>query len=797
MPTPPSLGELARQRRGACMSAPVTARAAATDFQDSAGALAGSAVPQNLKFERADWSLYRTVEGLQQKAGVPAERLRRLVLKELADNGLDIGECARIGELGDGGYFVEDDGPGIEGTPDEIARLFSISRPMLSTKLLRLPTRGALGNGLRVVAGAVLASSGSLVVITRNKRIVLRPERDGSTTVVSVTPVKHPLGTRIEIVLGPSIPSDASALGWAKEACRLAGHGQSYLGKSSPHWYDAAQFHELLYATGDRPARELVATLDGCTGGKAGEIVAEAGLERALCTAVTHKQAARLLEAARSNARQVNPQRLGVVGAEAFPGYAYGYSDGVAWFGSTEPQAAIPFVAEAWAYSHKGMKKTTLCVCVNRTPITGAIQASRDKRDINAFGCGLAHTIAAAPKDAQFDVRLNVTTPYMPITSDGKEPNLEPFLDAIEDAAAKAVRKAHRPNAGNKQTQKDVVLEHLDEAIASASGEDEYRFNERQIFYQLRPIVLEETGQPLQIGNFKNILTDYENEHGEIPGMYREPRGSIYHPHRGETITLGTLMVEGYERPAWTFNKLAYIEKEGFSEALKDVRWAERHDCMLMSSKGFTTRAARDLVDKLAEHNESVTIFCVHDADAYGTMIYQTFQEATKARRARKIKIVNLGLEPWEAVAAGLEVEDVEPGDKRKPVAGYVLQRDDGDYWEEWLQMHRVELNAMTTPEFIAWLDDKMAEHGNGKLVPPHEVLTAELNKLIEDKIRADIRERILREAHFEDQVARAVAAIKTPSGAVLAKSINRIFKQEPEREWRDVIEAEAKKAAQ
>ena len=100
--------------------------------------------------------------------------------------------------------------------------------------------------------------------------------------------------------------------------------------------------------------------------------------------------------------------------------------------------------------------------------------------------------------------------------------------------------------------------------------------------------------------------------------MYREPRGSIYHPHRGETITLGTLMVEDYERPAWTFNKLVYIEKEGFSEALKDARWAERHDCMLMSSKGFSTRAARDLVDKLAEHDEPVTIFCVHDADACG-----------------------------------------------------------------------------------------------------------------------------------------------------------------------------------
>jgi hypothetical protein len=176
-------------------------------------------------------------------------------------------------------------------------------------------------------------------------------------------------------------------------------------------------------------------------------------------------------------------------------------------------------------------------------------------------------------------------------------------------------------------------------------------------------------GQELLTGNFKRIITDYESEHGEIPGMYREPRGLLYHPHAGDDIPLGTLTVKDYERPIWTFNKLLYVEKEGFSEALKADGWPERHDCALMSSKGFTTRAARDLVDKLAEHDEPVTIFCAHDADAYGTMIYQTFQEATKARGARKVKIVNLGLEPWEAIEANLEVERVPRDHQRKAVA--------------------------------------------------------------------------------------------------------------------------------
>ena len=136
--------------------------------------------------EREDWALFRSVEGLQQKAGVPQGRLRRLVMKEVADNALDAGARMTWGFVPDSEdlHFIEDNGPGLDGTPEEIASLFSIRRPMRSSKLLRLPQRGALGNGLRVVAGAVLASEGSLAVITRNRRIELCPKADGSTAVV-------------------------------------------------------------------------------------------------------------------------------------------------------------------------------------------------------------------------------------------------------------------------------------------------------------------------------------------------------------------------------------------------------------------------------------------------------------------------------------------------------------------------------------------------------------------------------------------------------------------------------------
>jgi hypothetical protein len=169
-------------------------------------------------------------------------------------------------------------------------------------------------------------------------------------------------------------------------------------------------------------------------------------------------------------------------------------------------------------------------------------------------------------------------------------------------------------------------------------------------------------------------------------------------------------------------------------------------------------------------------------------MIYQTFQAATRARRARKIQIANLGLEPWEAVAMGLEIEDVERGDKRKPVAEYVIAREDGDYWEEWLQTHRVELNAMTTPEFIEWLDAKIAEHEDGKLIPPAKVLREKLDGELEARVRAILTERILREAGLEAQVSKTIDAIERPSGGELAIGIGDLFAHSPQCEWRDHV---------
>ncbi len=217
------------------------------------------------------------------------------------------------------------------------------------------------------------------------------------------------------------------------------------------------------------------------------------------------------------------------------------------------------------------------------------------------------------------------------------------------------------------------------------------------------------------------------------------------------------MAVETYERPKWTFNKILYCEKEGFFPILQDANWPERHDCALLTSKGQATKAAKDIIDLLGETEEDILFFVIHDADAYGTVIVQALQEATRSRPGRRVKIINLGLEPEEGIAMGLPVEVVKPGKKRKPVGRYVSEG-----WAKWLQTNRIELNAMTTPAFIVWLDQKMAEHSQGKVVPPPAVMPDFLAESVRRQLEASIRDRILREANLAGQVQAAMATLES-----------------------------------
>jgi hypothetical protein len=716
-----------------------------------------------------------------------------VVIKELVDNALDkSGDCELV--LRDGVVTVTDRGSGIDGDDEDIAWLFSISRPMASTKYLRLPTRGALGNGLRVVVGAVIAAGGKLLVSTRGRTLeVATDQASGFSEAIPVGDFDEP-GTRIEIRLGAPLELTPDDLLMSEIAIAAArSQEKQYRGRSSPHWYNTDALHELALAIQDYnvTVRDFIVQFDGCSA-SAGKIAG--GLAGRPARSLKRDEARELLSRAQAESKPVNPERLGAVGKDAFSG-AYFRKEYNCEFppGSDGSRINVPIVVEAWA--DPSTDGSTAVFMVNGTPcITDADAVYRSKEKVTiVYGPGLRLELKTGTSGVLLHV--NIITPYMPVTGDGKTPVLGIFRTYLREVLERAVKRSikMRPATDFKPNFKSVVFAHMEEQIKIVSDNRRYRFGWRQVFYRLRPIVEKAIGEPLKWNYFSQTLViDYEEERGEERFAYRDPRGTFYSPHDGESFPLGTLQVERYRRPAWRYNSVLFLEKEGFFEALKAEGWPERHDCALMTSKGQPTRAARDLIDLIGDSDEPVQIFCLHDSDAAGTMIYQSLQEATRARPRRNIEVVNLGLDPWEASDLAeqgvVEVENVTY-ENRQPVADYVDEVD--DEWGEWLQTHRVELNAFTTPQFIEWLDRKMSEH-TGKLVPPDPVMVDRLGDQVRQQVRDSIMASVLSEARIEDRVNEAVTAMSGRIAGVVAELPARVsedLRSNPQRHWAHVVD--------
>jgi hypothetical protein len=353
------------------------------------------------------------------------------------------------------------------------------------------------------------------------------------------------------------------------------------------------------------------------------------------------------------------------------------------------------------------------------------------------------------PKGA-FDFAVNITTPVVEILGDNKTPFLGKFQKAIQEAVQSAIRRAVRNNppelvsktngdddgdhhngdslTPKKASQREQVLAILlkGHAVAKASGNGSLSFNQRSLYYVVREEV-----PGLEDGYFGQLVTEYENEHGEIPRMFRNNRGAFYEPHGYGVTPLGTLTVRAYRRRPWIYGTVLVCEKEDNVHMLRESGFAERWDTFLLSSSGFTTRALKDLIDYIGEtaRTEPVRIFAMIDADAHGSVIFQTLVQQTKARGARNIEITNLGLFPWEGIADGLQHESrlIEQARKkgkyrRAKVADYILERDQENRrsgnpdnepdWQQWLQDNRIELNAMTSPQRVAWVERKFERAG-------------------------------------------------------------------------------------
>lgn len=768
-------------------------------------------------FERDDWRLFTSYTTLPQKAGVSKDDLDRVVLKELMDNALDAGTNVNMLEDFDGFVSISNRGKGM--TREVIERVYSVNRPLVSSKLIRLPSRGALGNGLRVVSGAVIATNGDLKLTSKGVVYAVTWE-EGKAVATEVDRVDDLELTDVRIRLGHwEYEFDEDWMEWARYTLMLSDDytgGSSYKGKTSALWYNSEHFVTLCGAYSGT-VESLSLMFSGITKDKlrdAEYIGNRYDDYRDRYTKDLTSEETVILHGILLEVNSKKVTSIGHVGKDGFNynyerdrdgfgEFVYGRVDGMYWGAHNNDNRfydRLPVTYEVWVSASKEKRESSdIRVYVNKTLITGDVSIV-DKKDGTWINLGGSKYWSELKVKGPLSIRVNIQTPYMPIKSDGKAPDFSDFMYKLSELLLKTAKKAVRKLDGDKKarmTVKDVMLGSMRESIAKASGNGEYLFSQRQLFYAVRPHVILLAGKEPDYNYFCKVLTDYENGMGEIEGLYRDPRGVLYHPHTGEEIPIGTLAVNSYERPEWTFNKILYSEKEGFFTILKKVKFPERFDCALLTSKGYASRAVKDLFDLLGETDEEIQFFCIHDADSAGTKIFETLSAATRSHRGTRVTVTNLGLDPWEALEMGLEVEKVAESDRKRPVAEYVdrNQISPSSYgyteydWNDWLQYYRVELNAMTTPQFLEWLESKMEQYGVGKVVPTEDVLQSEYEKTQESLVRSKLLESVLAEVGFEEMVANAVNELGSAGDMTeLIENVRKGLTDNMEAHWSSVV---------
>jgi hypothetical protein len=338
------------------------------------------------------------------------------------------------------------------------------------------------------------------------------------------------------------------------------------------------------------------------------------------------------------------------------------------------------------------------------------------------------------------------------------------------------------------------------EAYMKASDNNTLPATARQVFYVARPLLQDRTDKPLIYSYFSQVLLpNYIKKHNKETDwdVVYDDRGHFIEPHTKRVIGLGTLNVRHYlgrvtpmtmqeagfnpaliktYGPDGSFGALLYVEKEGFMPLFERVRLAERFDIGIMSSKGMSVTAARQLAEGICSAH-GIPLLVLHDFDRPGIIIKDTLENDTKRFSYGKApRVIDLGLNLED-------IDGLDPEDFTSKISDERLEQAGVDQASiDFLDGQRVELNAMTSRQLVDFVEGKLKQHGIGKVIPDDDTL-AEAYEMF---VKSDRLEKAFKEMQdgLEDDDEDPIEAPKN-----LAAQVKKLLKKRPHITWHRAIE--------
>ncbi len=321
-----------------------------------------------------------------------------------------------------------------------------------------------------------------------------------------------------------------------------------------------------------------------------------------------------------------------------------------------------------------------------------------------------------------------------------------------ERTRSAAINRRYAMTRSNHTSIKEAAWQIMEGAYLKASANGTLPAHARQIMYAARGHIQRVADRDLGQGFDKyftqTLLPDYIEQCGVTWNVVYDARGHFVEPHTKVQIPLGTLQVRSYLRrihehkveeldfdisemryptlgPKNRISAVLFIEKEGFMPLFGEVKLAERYDIAIMSTKGMSVTASRELLDGLCKDHD-VPLLVLHDFDKSGFSILGTLYRDTRRYQYRtRFKVIDLGIRIEDI--EGLETERVMLDQS----AGLNLRENGATTDEiEFLRERRVELNAFASDQFVTWIEGKLDKHGIKKVVPDDDTLAVAYRRM-------------------------------------------------------------------
>ncbi|MDP9481148.1 MAG: ATP-binding protein, partial [Actinomycetota bacterium] len=572
---------------------------------------------------------------------------------------------------------------------------------------------------------------------------------------------------------------------------------------TSPHWYDEDAFKRLVYSHighhrhdggDDLHLRAFVRQFKGLSATSKAKAVCDYFRQIKMLSDFGEHDAhvvQMLLDAMKDHSDAPSHTTLGCIGRDHFEERFEAFYGTLVDFDykkitGTLP-TGLPYVFE-FAIAELDYQEGDLFTAVNYSPTFGDplenVRFSSAKiraEGIDSFlDDGFAHPRYwndDDPEGTNTAVAIHLITPA-PLFLDQGKTRLEGFTDDLEGPAigkamfskvkryytegkrrAKGERKRERSERSRTSegriNKAEACYQVMEEAYTYSTGDGALPTTVRDLYYAVRNRI-ERFGykaDDLDYGYFsQTILPAYRREQRELEKVEYEPRGLLYEPHGGKEVRLGTRSVAEYNFPDYVYNKILYSEKNGRVGILKAAGVDTRHDMALIGGQGYASEAIRTLFEN-AEKGE-YQLFVLHDADPDGYGIARTLREETTRMPGYKVDVIDIGLKLEDALALDKRPETFTRKKKMDGAVEAALtdverehflgeEKTDGNGKPYWISK-RVELNDLSSPELVAYVEGKLKENdARPKVIPPDEALAERREAMFREEVGSWVDEII------------------------------------------------------